>query len=159
MINILWKLHAWEKSSFQVIASVRYLLRKFYFSPTGSPAKTMKDVFLFNLLSSFRSRDIFVFPSSALFLPVTHCLRASSKINLKVYDVINCLNKNLITHFAWYLRRKKVMTLKLWPLRQYYIRNTFMEKPNRKCAPKASPILLFYFGKQPKTANPCKKFF
>ena len=32
-----------------------------------------------------------------------------------------------------------------------------MEKSYRKCAPKASPRLLFYFGKQPKTAIPCKK--
>ena len=34
-----------------------------------------------------------------------------------------------------------------------------MKKSYRKCAPKASPRLLFYFGKQPKTAIPCKKFF
>ena len=25
----------------------------------------------------------------------------------KVYDVINCLNKNLITHFVWYLEKEK----------------------------------------------------
>ena len=34
-----------------------------------------------------------------------------------------------------------------------------MEKSCRKCAPKASPRSLFYFGKQPKTAIACKKFF
>ena len=34
-----------------------------------------------------------------------------------------------------------------------------MEKPCRKYAPKASPRPLFYFGKQPKTAIACKKFF
>ena len=34
-----------------------------------------------------------------------------------------------------------------------------MEKSCRKCAPKASPRPLFYFGKQPKTATACKKFF
>ena len=34
-----------------------------------------------------------------------------------------------------------------------------MEKSCRKCAPKASPRPLFYFGKQPKTAIACKKFF
>ena len=35
----------------------------------------LKDVFLFHLKSSFRSRDIqiFVFPSSPLFSPVIHC--------------------------------------------------------------------------------------
>ena len=34
-----------------------------------------------------------------------------------------------------------------------------MKKSYRKCAPKASPRPLFYFGKQPKTAIACKKFF
>ena len=62
--------------------------------------------FLFHLKSSFRSRDIqfFLFLSSPLFLPVSHCFRAWSKINL--YDVINCLNKNLITLFVWYLEKE-----------------------------------------------------
>ena len=27
--------------------------------------------------------------------------------SFKVYDVINCLNKNLITHFVWYLEKEK----------------------------------------------------
>ena len=65
--------------------------------------------FLFHLKSSFRSWDIqiFVFSSSPLFFPVSHCFRGWSKKNLKVYDVINCLNKNLITHFLWYLGKKK----------------------------------------------------
>ena len=58
--------------------------------------------FLFHPKSSFHYQDIqiFVFPSSSLFLPFSHCFRGCSKINLKVYDVINCLNKNLITHFV-----------------------------------------------------------
>ena len=66
-------------------------------------------MFLFHLKSSFRSRDIqiFVFPSSPLFLPVSHCFRGWWKINLKVYDVTNCLNKNLLTHFVWYLAKEK----------------------------------------------------
>ena len=34
-----------------------------------------------------------------------------------------------------------------------------MEKSCRRCAPKASPRTLFNFGKQPKTAIACKKFF
>ena len=32
-----------------------------------------------------------------------------------------------------------------------------MEKSCRKCAPKASPRTLFYFGKQPKTAIAWRK--
>ena len=50
---------------------------------------------------------MFVFPSSLLFLPVRHCLGGWSKINLKFYDVINCLNKNLTAPFAWYLGKVK----------------------------------------------------
>ena len=34
-----------------------------------------------------------------------------------------------------------------------------MEKSCRRCEPNASPRPLFYFGKQPKTAISCKKFF
>ena len=50
---------------------------------------------------------MFVFMSSPLFLPVSHCSRGLSKLNLKVCDIIICLNKNLITHFALYLGEKK----------------------------------------------------
>ena len=42
-----------------------------------------------------------------LFLPVRHGFRGWSKINFKVYDAINCLNKNLVTHFVQYLDKKK----------------------------------------------------
>ena len=35
----------------------------------------------------------------------------------------------------------------------------FYGKICRKCAPKAGPKRLFYFGSQPKTAIACKKFF
>ena len=42
-----------------------------------------------------------------LFLPVSHCFSAWSKINLKVYDTINCLNKNLIIHLVWYPEKEK----------------------------------------------------
>ena len=34
-----------------------------------------------------------------------------------------------------------------------------MEKSSRKFAPKGSPRLLFYFGKQTKTVIACKNFF
>ena len=71
--------------------------------------KLVSKMVLFLLKSSFRSRNIqiFVFPPCPLFLLVSYCLTAWSKINLKVYDVVSCLNKNLITHFVWYLEKKK----------------------------------------------------
>ena len=89
-------------------ACVCYFHQILIFSLNDSPSKTEK-CFLFHLQSFFRSRDIqiFVFLFLLLFLPVGHCFRGWSKINLKVYDVINCLNKNSITHFVWYLEKEK----------------------------------------------------
>ena len=88
-------------------ARVRYFLSIFYFSPNDSPSKTVKKFSIY-LKCSFRSRDIqiFVFASSPLFFTVNYCFRDWSKKNLKVYGVINCLNKNLITHFVWYLEKE-----------------------------------------------------
>ena len=89
-------------------ACVRCFLTNFHFSSMIALQKLWK-MFLFHLKSSFLSPDIhiFVFPSSTLFLPVSYCFRAGSKINLKVYDVINGLNENLITHFVWNLEKEK----------------------------------------------------
>ena len=89
-------------------ACVCYFLSNFYFSPNDNPSKAMKNVFLFHLKSSFRTWDIqiFVLLSSPLFYPVSHCSRGWSKKNLKTYGVINCLSKNLITHFVWYLKKE-----------------------------------------------------
>ena len=39
-----------------------------------------------------------------------------SKISVKFYDVINCLNKNLITHFAWYLEKQKRYDIETLPI-------------------------------------------
>ena len=104
---ILWAV----KIEFLKLASPIFLTN-FCFSPNDSPSKTIKDVFisskkLFLSLKSFPHIQIFVFPSSLLFLPVSHCFRDWFKINLKVYNVINCLNNNLIKHLVWYLEKEK----------------------------------------------------
>ena len=65
-----------------------------------------KKLFLFSRYSNF---CISVLPS---FLHVGHCFRGWSKINRKVHDVINCLNKNSLTHFVWYLE-KEIETLSI----------------------------------------------
>ena len=70
-------------------------------------------------LFSFTRYSNFCIPSSPLLLLVSHCFRAWSKIHLKVYDVINCLNKNLKNILFNILRRKKGITLKLYPLIEY----------------------------------------
>ena len=53
----------------------------------------------------FRGIQIVVFSSSPLFFPVSHCFTGWSKENLKVYDIIDCQNKNL-RHFVWYLEKE-----------------------------------------------------
>ena len=90
-------------------ACVCYFLTNFLFFTKWYFFKNYERCFLFHLKSSFPSRDIqiFVFPSSPLFLPVSCYFRAWSTINFKVYDVINCLNKILITHFVQYLEKEK----------------------------------------------------
>ena len=40
--------------------------------------------------------------SSAFFCPVGHCFIGWPKINLKVYDVVNCLNKNFRRKKLWH---------------------------------------------------------
>ena len=105
--------------------------------------------FLFHLKSSFRSQgiQIFVFSSFFLFLPVSHCFRAWSKINFKVYDVINCQNKNLITHLVWYLGKKKGITMKLCP----------WEKSCQNCALVPDPF--FILVNNPKQLLLARNFF
>ena len=102
-------------ASLKLVSAILYQI---FISHQMTSLKKYEKWLLFYLKSSFRSRDIqfFVFLSSPLFLPVSHCFRGWWKINLKVCDIINCLNKNLITHLVWYLKKEKSMTLKLWPL-------------------------------------------
>ena len=126
---------------------VHYFLWNFYFSPNYSPLKTEK-CSLFHLKISFCSRDIqvLVFSSSPLFLPASHCFTGWSKKNLKVCNVINCLNKNLIKHFAWY--PEKEIRCDIEPLFiDWVLRNLYIEKSCRKCASKASPRSVFNFAK------------
>ena len=57
-----------------------------------------------NLFSFLRCSN---YLSSPLFIPVRHCFRGWLKINLKVCDVINCLNiNNTFCLISW--KRKKV---------------------------------------------------
>ena len=57
-------------------------------------------------LFSISVHSDFLFPSFSIFPPVGHCFRWWSKINLKVYNVLNCPNKNLIIYFVWYLEKE-----------------------------------------------------
>ena len=59
---------------------------------------------------AFLSKKLFLFSrysNFCIFQPVSHCYITWSKINLKVYDIINCPDKNLIIHLVWYLEKEK----------------------------------------------------
>ena len=89
-------------------ACVCYFLLNFYFSPNDSPSKMMKNVFFISCkkLFSFSRYSNFGNSSAPLFFPVSHCSRGWFKKNFKVYDTINCLNKNLTTYYVWYLEKE-----------------------------------------------------
>ena len=99
-------IHSREKLFLKLVSAIFYQF--FIFHQIIALSKLWKMV-LFHLKSSFRSWDIqiFVFSSSTLFYPVSHCFRGWSKINLENYDVINCLWKNVITYFVWYHEKEK----------------------------------------------------
>ena len=118
-------------------ACVRYFLSNFYFSPNHSPSKTMKNV-LFYLKSSFGSQDIQIFVfSSSHFFPVSHCLRGWSKKNLQIHDVINCLNKNLITYFAWHLEKEIGCDIETLSIDKELNKEHFYEKTMQKMCTKS----------------------
>ena len=82
---------------------------KNFFRPESVPLNNYEKCFLFHLKSSFRSQDIqfLYFQLPFIFYLVSHWLRGWFKINRKVFDVSIFLNKNVITHFVWYLKKEK----------------------------------------------------
>ena len=68
-------------------------------------------------------------------------------MNLKVHDIINCLNKNSITHFAWYPEKEKRYDTETLSIDGVSDIEIFIEKSCRKCAAEASPRPLYNFGK------------
>ena len=89
-----------------IMACVHYFLSNFYFSPNDSPSENMKNAFYFSKkFFSFSRYSNFCI--SAFFLSVSHCFRGWWKINVKLCDIINCVNKNFVTHFVWYPKKVK----------------------------------------------------
>ena len=89
----------YHKIHLHVKACVHYFLSNFYFSSNDSPSKTMKNVFYFSFKFLYFCLPLF-FSLSAIASGVD-----PRKI-LKIYDAINCLNKNLIIHFVWYIEKE-----------------------------------------------------
>ena len=116
---------------------------KFLFFTKWQPVKNYEKYFLCHLKSSLRSGDIqiFVFSSSPLFFPANHCFRGWSKKNLKMYDVINCLNKNL-THFVLYLEKEIRFDNETLPIGREFLWKNHAENMHQKLAPDSFLILL-----------------
>ena len=59
-------------------------------------------------LFSFPRYSSFFYVCLPFFFPLSIItLENNRRWIIKVYDVINCLNKNLVTYFVWYLEKKK----------------------------------------------------
>ena len=84
-------------------------------------------------LSRYSDFCIFMFP---LFPTISKCFRGWSKINLKVYDVINCLNKNL-THFVWCLEKEKRYDIQNFSIDRLLNKEYFSGKVMRKMCTKS----------------------
>ena len=127
---------------------------KFSFLTKWYLFKNYEKCFLFHLKTFFCCRDIqiFVFSSSPLFSPVQRCLGGWSMINHKVYDVIICLNKNLRTHFAWYLGKEKRYGTETLPIDRVLNKAHVYGKIMQKMCTK-NFLLLVNISKQPLHAR------
>ena len=85
-------------SFLKLVSAVVYQI---FISHQMIPLQKLWKMFLFHLKYSFRSWDtqIFVFLSSPLFPPVSHCFSSWSLWRQQ-------LSKNLVTHFASYLQKE-----------------------------------------------------
>ena len=134
----------------------------FYFFHQMVAFKNCEKCFLFHLRSSFHSRDIQIFVFlSFLFLPVGHCFTGWSKISLKVHDIINCLNKNSITHFVWYLEKEKQCDIETLSIdgvsdKEHFRRKIVQKNVQQKLVPDLFKILVNN-PKQPLHVRNCFK--
>ena len=94
-------------------------------------------LFSFSRYSNFH---ISLLPSFSSCQPL---LKRWSKINLKVYYIINCLIKNLIRDFAWYHQKEKNYDIQTSSIDRVLNKEHFSWKIMQKI--KASPGLLFNF--------------
>ena len=97
-----------------------------------------------SLFSRYSNFYIFVFP---FFIPVSHFFRGWFKKNLHVYDIINCLNKNVVTYFVWYLEKEircDVETLSIDRVlnTEHFLWKNYAENEHQKLAPDPYLILL-----------------
>ena len=133
-----------KKNNFHQMKTLQKLWKMFLLSS--------KKLFSFSRHSNF---CISIFPSFLSCQP----FRIWSKINLEVYDVINCLNKNLITHFVWYLGKEKRNDTETLFTERVLNKGHFYGKSCKKCAPKAFPRPIFNLVNNPKQSLHARNSF
>ena len=124
-----------------------FLFLFFFFHQIVVLIESWKMLISFKKLISFSKYPRFcisLFPSS---FPCQLLLEMMIKLNFKVYDVINWLNKILGTLFVWYLGKESRSNIETWSIDWVLNKVHFYEKVCRKFAPKTSPIFIFNFGK------------
>ena len=121
-------------------------IKFFFFSPNDSPYFCWKMFFIWskNLFLFLRYSNFCIFFLS--FFPVSHCFRGWFKRNLKVYDVINCLNKNWMTHFVSYLEKEIRCDIETLPIDSVkyktFLRKNHAENVHQNLVPDPFLILL-----------------
>ena len=70
----------------------------------------------------------FLYFPLTLFPVVIHCFRRLLKINLKVYEVINCLNKNTKTHC--FISSEGSYDIEIWSVDRVLNKGHFYGKKN-----------------------------
>ena len=125
-----------------------FFIKNFIFHQMITRQKLWKMLFISSKKFFSFSRSsilcIFVFPS---FFPVTHCFTGWFKKNLKVFDVINYSNNNLITEYVCYLEKEIRCDIETLSFDRVLNTEHFYWKIMQKMCTKASPRPLFNFDK------------
>ena len=102
------------------------------------PFKNYKKCFLSHLKNSFVSWDIQIL--YLFFLSFFPCQQLFGRlVQEQVYDVINCLNKNLITLYAWYLEKKRRCDIETLSIDKVLSAENFHGKTMQKLCTKSYP--------------------
>ena len=111
-------------------------------------------------LFSFSRYSDFCISVFHFFLPVSHCFSGRSKKNPEIYDVINCLRKNVITYFVWYLKKEKGHGIESLSIDRVLNRDHFYGKIMQKiCCKSYSQNPFFILVNIPKQPLRAKNYF
>ena len=131
-------MHIAKSFYFKLVSAIFYQI--FIFHQIVALQKLWKMFFISSkkLFSFLRYSNFCIFIFLSFFSLSAIALEVDLRKIFKVYDTINCLNKNLITYFVWYIEKEKRCDIETLPI---------TKKSCRKCTPKATLKPLFNFAK------------